>query len=287
SGGNGRSIFIGSPNPEYTGYYTLEAGKLICTDLIGPRFTNPQYISTNFFNWTGGLLSCRTFEARLLVGGTLTNAGGIFAPGDIGLAASTTVNGGYYVASSNAVLAIDLGGTMPANQAAGVVGVAGAYDNVRAEDAWLAGRLEVRFMDGFEATVTALDSFTILTTSPTHLSLHGTFDNVGTNGRVNVVNFPNFSFRVTINDASVVLDDFSGPPPQLAIRPEPMTPGLVTVSWATNAVGFVLQSAPRADAAPNDWADIPPELIFQNGALNEYFEFVEGTSGAFFRLRKN
>lgn len=285
SGGNGRHIFIGAPNPEYTGYYILEGGKLICTDLIGPRFTTPQYISTNYFVWSGGLLACRTFEARLLVGGALTNNGGVMAPGDIGLAARTTINGDYVVSSSNAVLAIDIGGRGAANQAAGVVGVNGAYDNVVASNVRLDGRLEVRFFDGFETNIMPSDSFTIVSSTPTHASLSGTFNNLDENGRVPIIGLPGKSLRVTITGTSVVLDDFPPtppPPPQLSTRFD--SPNILSISWPTNhAVGFMLQSS--ENLSPAGWMNISPDAIFEAEGTNTYFEFTDGLR-KFFRLGK-
>jgi autotransporter-associated beta strand protein len=283
SGGNGRAIFIGSPNPEHTGRYTLEGGKLICTDLIGPRFGAPQYISRNYFNWTGGLLSCRTFEARLLVGGTLTNGGGVLAPGDIGLAASTTINGDYVVSASNAVLAIDIGGRTAAAQAAGVVGVTNAYDSLRqvTGNIRLGGRLEVRLMDGFENDVTPADSFTIVAGDPTHISVSGTFDNVE-NGRVEIIGQPGRSFRVTTTGTSVVLDDITPLPPQLAARLDP--PNVMVLSWPTNnASGFVLQSADDL-TNPIGWGNVAGSPLESEGT-NYLFEFTEGLR-RFFRLHK-
>jgi autotransporter-associated beta strand protein len=283
SGGNGRAIFIGSPNPEHTGYYTLEGGKLICTDLIGPRFSAPQYISTNYFSWSGGLLSCRTFEARLLVGGALTNAGGILAPGDIGLAASTTINGNYVVSSSNAVLAIDLGGRIAAAQAAGVVGVSNAYDNIRQTigDIQLGGRLEVRFIAGFENDVTPADSFTIVNGDPTHSGVSGTFSNVE-NGRVPIIGQPGRSFRVTSTGTSVVLDDITPLPPRLAARLDP--PNVIVLSWPTNNTGgFVLQLADDLTGSLN-WINAAGGGVEVEGT-NYVFEFTEGLR-RFFRLHK-
>jgi autotransporter-associated beta strand protein len=283
SGGNGRAIFIGSPNPAHTAYYTLEGGKLICTDLIGPRFSSPQYISTNYFNWTGGLLSCRTFEARLLVGGTLTNGGGILAPGDIGLAASTTINGDYVVSATNAVLAIDIGGRTPAAQAAGIVGVTNAYDNVRQTtgNITLGGRLEVRFMGGFENDITPADSFTIVAADPTHSSLFGIFNNVE-NDRVEIMGQPGRSFRVTRTGTSVVLDDITPLPPRLAARLDP--PNVIVLSWPTNNTGgFVLQSADDL-AAPLNWINAAGGGVEVEGT-NYVFEFTEGLR-RFFRLHK-
>lgn len=283
SGGNGRAIFIGSPNPEYTAYYTLEGGKLICTDLIGPRFTTPQYISTNYFNWSGGLLSCRTFEARFLVGGTLTNNGGIMAPGDVGLAARTTINGGYRM-NPNAVLAIDIGGRIPANQAAGVVGLTDAYDNIQQTvgDIELGGRLEVRFFGGFETNITPADSFTIVSSDPTHVSLRGTFDNIQ-NGRVPIIGLPGKTMRVTMTGTSVVLDDFPPPPPQLSARLEL---GLVlVVSWPTNnAVGFTLQSTGDLSPDPIEWRDISQGDILEVDGTNQFIEFTDSMR-RIFRLR--
>ena len=279
SGGNGRAIFIGSPNPEFTAYYTLEGGKLICTDLIGPRFSTPQYISTNYFNWTGGLLACRTFEARLLVGGTLTNNGGIMAPGDVGLAARTTINGGYRM-NPNAVLAIDIGGRISANQAAGVIGVTDAYDNVTAEDVWLGGRLDVRFFGGFETNITPADSFAIVSSSPTHVSMSGTFNNV-VNGRVPIIGLPGKSMRVTITPGGVVLDDFPTTPPQLSAS-LPLE-NVMVVSWPTNnAIGFTLQATANLDD-PVNWINIS-DGIFEADGTNQFIEFTDGLR-RFFRLR--
>ena len=282
SGGNGRSIFIGSPNPEFTGYYTLEGGKLICTDLIGPRFSTPQYISTNYFNWTGGLLACRTFETRLLVGGALTNSGGMMAPGDMGLAARTTINGDYFVSASNAVMAIDIGGRAQANQAAGVLGVVDAYDNVQATNIRLGGRLEVRFFGGFETNITPADSFTIVSSAATHNSMGGTFNNL-VNGRVPIIGLPGKSMRVTITNLTVVLDDFPTEPPQLSARIELET--VMVVSWPTNnAIGFTLQATGDLPD-PMNWINIAQEEVFEVDGTNKFIEFMDTGPRRFFRLR--
>ena len=77
------------------------------------------------FVWTGGQLSVYNYVATNLTSvsgaayagnvGTLTNGGGILAPGDIGTAGKTIVTGNYAVTSANASLAIDIGGTTQAN----------------------------------------------------------------------------------------------------------------------------------------------------------------------------
>jgi hypothetical protein len=124
-----------------------------------------------------------------------------------------------------------------------VVGLADAYDNIQQTvgDIELGGRLEVRFFGGFETNITPADSFTIVSSDPTHVSLRGTFDNIQ-NGRVPIVGLPGKSMRVTITNLTVVLDDFPTTPPQhnRTTTPQPMpspmshfVPELMPVRWGS------------------------------------------------------
>ena len=182
----------------------------------------------------------------------------------------------------NAVLAIDIGGRIPANQAAGVVGVADAYDNIQQTvgDIELGGRLEVRFFGGFETNITPADSFTIVSSDPTHQSLRGTFNNIQ-NGRVAIVGLPGKSMRVTITNLTVVLDDFPTTPPQLSAS-LPLE-NVMVVSWPTNnAIGFTLQATANLND-PMNWINIS-DGIFEVDGTNQFIEFTDSMR-RFFRLR--
>jgi hypothetical protein len=100
------------------------------------------------FDFTGGVLNADQVDFLL------ENNGGTLAPGGIGQAGTTVIDGGY-TQDATGTLAIDLGGTG-----------AGLFDLVEVTgDATLDGLLDVDLIDGFVPQLA--DTFTILTATGT------------------------------------------------------------------------------------------------------------------------
>jgi autotransporter-associated beta strand protein len=133
------------------------------------------------FIFCGGTLAANTVDASKLssvVGsatvGSLVNNGGALAPGDVGTAGKTTITGSYTESSANAILAFDIGGTTQATAFQ-----TGLYDylNVNNGAATIAGRLDVRLINGYTPPTTAT-KFTVLAVTGTGAALSGSFANV-------------------------------------------------------------------------------------------------------------
>jgi autotransporter-associated beta strand protein len=110
---------------------TLSGGKLLSAGAIGaPTSVNAGSSITSSFVWTGGQLSASAVNASnsqwngvgsSIAGNTLTNSNGVLAPGDIGTAGRTTINGNY-TQTGNGTLALDFGGALSANSFTNGVG---------------------------------------------------------------------------------------------------------------------------------------------------------------------
>jgi hypothetical protein len=135
-------------------------------------------------NWTGGTLAALGIDMTNLgssdgnttyASGVLLNGGGRLAPGDTGIPGKTTITGTYTESSVNAALAIDIGG--PTRADAATNGPA-YYDylNVNNGAATVAGRLEVRLINGY--TPPANKGFIVLENTGTGAALSGSFANV-------------------------------------------------------------------------------------------------------------
>ena len=233
-----------------TNTVNLSGGKLLVTGaLLVNAGTTASSNATPFqpftpnavFNWTGGQLSAGVITVSngvmisivtnalhsadyfvtnpAVIGGNfsptaLTNNAGILAPGDVGTADLTIINGSY-VQTGTGVLDIDLNGTAPASG----FQTANAYDVlVVTNTATLGGSLMVRTNGAFP--LAANNGFTILTAAG---GVSGAFTNLVANF-VPVANAPGAYFQVVTTPTSVVLTNFGTPPaaPTLNVSPAPL-----------------------------------------------------------------
>lgn len=184
--------------------FSMRGGKLTAASSIsGANGAGAKQI----FDFSGGTLAAATITATKLasvneptVQGTLVNNGGTLAPGDIGTAGKTTITGNYSNTVSSAVLAIDIGGTTQATAFQ-----TGQYDylNVTNGAATIAGRLDVRLINGYTPPTTDT-KFTILAVTGTGAALSGTFANV-TAGNVWCADGYSLFTNVTQNATQVIL----------------------------------------------------------------------------------
>ncbi len=196
TGGNGTTTFTLSGT-----------GKLYWNGTIQGSSANDT-TAQQVFAFSGGTLVAGTYNTTYLrdtasdADGSLLNAGGTLAPGDIGTPGETIITGKYSVSSSAATLAIDLGGT---TQASAFTSAASAYDYVSVSGtASLGGSLSVNLINSFVPT--GANTFTILTTAASGRS--GTFNNIY-NNRVTIANASGASLTVTYGAANVVLGGYS------------------------------------------------------------------------------
>lgn len=152
----------------------------------------------NFVATNGGTIAgSGTFSGNAMVIGN----GGALRPGQSpGL---LTLNGSLILAN-DATLGVELAGTTVGSAYDRVAVTAGANGLVL-----LDGVLEVKLLDGFAASISSADVFTILTSD---VAITGTFDNV-VDGRVTTLD-GNGSFAVTLGagGTSLVLSDFAAVP---------------------------------------------------------------------------
>lgn len=228
------------------------SGKVVVNGTISAAVTTgtPRQI----FDFSGGTLVAGALNATGLTStnapttmGTLVNNGGTLAPGDMGLAGRTTVNGNYVVSNNAAVLDIDIGGTNQAavwatsiqvtNIVAGVstnvttvyTNVLGYYDNVTLGtngSAVLGGSLNLRLISGFEPWVANNNQFVILSAT----NVTGAFTNVASGAWLNVQGYTNRSFRVNVTATNVYLDAYQTPTLQGAFAAETPVVGPVPLS---------------------------------------------------------
>ena len=207
---NGINFNLGASS-DGTGTTTFSLGGVGKLAVAG-TIAGSQSGAKQIFAFNGGTLASSAINATNLRGaagsanGLLVNAGGTLAPGDLGTPGKTTVTGNYAVTSGAAVLAVDLGG---ATQATAFTNALNNYDYVSISGvATLNGGLSVSFINGFSNSVTAGNTFTILSAA---VGLTGTFANLGANGRVCATGDPTRSFRVTLTSnapGSVVLGNY-------------------------------------------------------------------------------
>jgi len=126
---------------------------------------------------------------------------GTVAPGN---SAGTLTIDGHLTMTGTASLDIELGGLVQGTD----------YDFLHVlTNATLDGALRLSFLNGFQATITSNDVFTILTADD---SLLGAFDNVASGSRLETWD-GHGSFLVTYNDGNnLVLSNFSVPEPSTA-----------------------------------------------------------------------
>jgi hypothetical protein len=177
------------------------------------------------FVWTGGTLTTAVYTATNLTStsgtavsastNTLTNAGGILAPGFVGTTFTsgytngtqytgrTTITGNYTVTSGNASLVINIGG----NTSAPSFGSPSTdYDNVIVTgNTTLGGNLTVGLIGNYIPASNA--TFTIFTDNVTG-GLSGSFTDVISN-KLTLANGATFS--VTDNNTTIILGNYTAP----------------------------------------------------------------------------
>ena len=214
------NLQLGSTNAQTaeTDTVTLSGGKLVVSASILASTGTGQ---TRVFNWTRGQLSAFTitpssnFAATSGTAGGITQTGlnqtgGTLAPGDVGTAGETVINGNY-TSGTAATLAMDIGGT---TQASGAF-QNGQYDHVSVTGATLlGGNLALALINPGSFTPTNSQTFNMLNST---LTLTGSFANVAFGNRV-VTTGSEGSFTVTKTGNTVVLGSYLAllPPAALA-----------------------------------------------------------------------
>jgi hypothetical protein len=192
---NSGTVNVNAGTLEAAAQFTQTAGSL---NLLGGTITG-----TVPLNIQGGLLT-----GSGTIANAVTNIGGTISPGSS--AGSITITGNLTL-GNNSNLSIELGGVAQGTQ----------YDFLSEAGTaalTLDGNLTLHFINGFQNTVTASDTFTILTSNQ---NLAGAFDNVANGARLNVTNLPG-SFQVNYGAGSpfgaqnVVLSAFVIPEPSSA-----------------------------------------------------------------------
>jgi len=211
-GGSDGTFSLGADQTlAYTTTFNLQGGKLIVsgnqTTTNGADISGYTAGAKQVFYWTGGTLVCGSYVASCLQNsaggpyGVLTNYGGTLAPGDVGTAGKTIINGSY-VATASSVLDIDINGSSPANTFQTNTASLG-YDVVAVTNtAVLAGSLVVRT----NGAAIGAGPFTVLTTVASGLS--GNFNNIY-NNRVTIANAGGASYLVTYGTASLQLSSWA------------------------------------------------------------------------------
>ena len=220
--------------------FNLIGGKLLVANtLSGAQGTGARQA----FVWTGGILAMGTYTAANLTSGTgiavsatsntLTNSGGVLAPGDIGTPGKTVITGNYTVKSPNASLAIELSGTTPASV---FQDTNAKYDNVSISGtATLGGALNVTLINSFVPSSSG--TFTILTAGA--ISGSSAFNNVTFGSRLTTTDGLG-SFVVSLAGNTVILSSFvqTGPLPAVISLPASLITGTGAVFNGTvNASG--------------------------------------------------
>ena len=166
AGGN-KNLTIGAAAG--TSYYSLSGGRMLVAGTVAAGAGG-----ANGFGFTGGTLAANAFTMANFAGNTLTNAGGVLAPGDLGVAGLTTITGNYLEATTNAVLAVDIGGT-----AKGSAFQTGTYDylNIVNGTGTFSGRLSVSLLNGY-APPSTRTNFTVVAATGSISALAGGFANV-------------------------------------------------------------------------------------------------------------
>ncbi len=272
------NLSIGSQANANAAAYTLGGGKLIVAGSVQGVVSAG---GVSHFNFIGGTLAVGGFNATNLSHspsatissgqtasgsglGSLTQRGGVLAPGDVGVTGLTSVTGDYTLTAGS--MAIDLGGTTAATSFQH-----GAHSNTHDQlsvtgTATLGGSLSVSLVPGFSATPT--DVFAIMTCGN---GVSGSFSNVAFGSRV-VSSDGLHSFVVNSSGNRVTLSDYAPvTPPAITDRVTPsriiegdavmlsvsaQCPFPFSYEWRKNGVlilganssSFTLASASAADA---------------------------------------
>ena len=229
SPGGGQGLSIGNGKTFVNASVVVAAGGTLRDNGTISGGATPAANGFNQLNLTGGTLTANAINLTNLgsndgtntsVTGTLYNGGTIIAPGYFGqavnsavgtanvqLTGKTAITGNYQVDSTNAALAVNIGGT---GAAGGFGSGAGNYDNVTVSGTTvLNGRLNVGLINNF--TPAAGNTFNVLTSTG---AISGNFDNyqVAKSGATNVIAAGGTgSFSVAVPAAaagSVVLSNF-------------------------------------------------------------------------------
>ena len=242
-GGSSKNLLFGEGASSATCYYSFSGGKLVVAGTIQTN-TGIAITSANYFNWTGGTLVANTVNlGSVAVGGpissgTLTNAGGILAPGDVNPSTpGKTIITGNYVQTSPGVLAIDIGGTTQANA---FTNAANSYDFVSVSGtAALGGNLNINLINSF--TPAANNTFTIMTASGGYAAGPTNFANYY-NGYIPVSLSPLKLIQAVVIGNNLVLTNYGVTPPTLAASFTPTNAtGLApfTNSFTDTSVGAI------------------------------------------------
>ncbi len=231
---------------------TLQSGgKLILNGtLAAAAATTGQ---TRVFEWTGGQLTATTltpgggFTAPSSGSGLTTIAlaqlAGTLAPGDLGTAGRTAINGSYQLGASG-ILNIDLGGITQATAFQ-----TGQYDYLTVSGTTtLAGNLTVKLIGGF--TPANATTFTVLNSTGT---LSGAFENVAFGSRITTAGAEG-TFLVTQSGNTVRLSDYKA-----ALTP--------LQSWRQLYFGTTANSGTAADTFDADFDGLQNLLEYALGTI--------------------
>jgi autotransporter-associated beta strand protein len=173
----GVQIGSGTNGASLASFTLRDSGKLVSRMAISGRQAYPG--TRQVFDFQGGTLAAAEYQAAYLwpaagaATGTLFNAGGTLAPGDIGTAGMTWITGNY-TSAPNAVLAFDIGG---AAQAYAFTNGPGYYDYVYVNGGYAAldGTLRISLINGFVPE--AGHTFDVLACTGAGAALSGGFSN--------------------------------------------------------------------------------------------------------------
>ncbi len=178
-------LTIGAGDGSGTTTFTLSGtGKLIVrsTAAGGQGINGRNAGGVQNFDFNGGTLVAGEITTALLrrtgdaSNGVFTQAGGVFAPGDLGSTGRSTITGVYN--QTGGTMSFDLGGTTASSSFQDVGG--GFFDNVVVEGTGnaitLGGNLQVNLVHGFADTIQVGNSFRIIDVLSTG-SITGSFVN--------------------------------------------------------------------------------------------------------------
>ena len=230
-----------------TSTFNFSGGKLVvggAGGIVGLNITGAKQA----FVWTGGTLVTPLYNATNLTStsgsavgattNTLTNGGGILAPGDTGSGGLTAITGNYSVTNPNAVYAVEIG--------SGTAGTAtysvGKYDNTTVSGTTtLGGRLSFSTINSYTPANDVSTLYKVLTgvTAATSV-VSGSFVNqmTATSGNSRVVGSDGLSsFLVAINNTATAAT----------------TGGLTSVGARTVALGGYQAANAYNAASGNAW----------------------------------
>ncbi len=234
-GGGNQNLLFNAVGTNGATEYILNAGGLKIAGTVAANV--PAAGGTNLFLFNGGTLTVNTFNTTnlwVVPTNSLVNRGGTLAPGGVGMAGRTLIQGSY-LCSNGSVLAVELGGTNPATA---FTNAANSYDNLAVSgNTVLNGGLAVSLLNNFVPGIT--NYFTLLSAGGT---VSGGFTNV-VNNRVAVLNAPGGSLQVLTLAGSVVLTNFqillagftasltNGPVPLIVVFTDVSLGGITNRNW--------------------------------------------------------